>query len=130
MPGDMACHHYQILNDRPYPASFYRVPHGMGRTDVLCRIVSGIQTEQKRLFRDPSACVNGLPEKFGRMLLAVLAPFAQLAVNEITFPAKISHHWGIPVASLVSTGNAFLFGFRIITGRYIHVNGDKATGDF
>ena len=35
MPGDMACHHYQILNDRPYPASFYRVLHGMGRTDAL-----------------------------------------------------------------------------------------------
>ena len=35
MSGDMACYHHQILDDRAYPASFYRVLHGMVRTDPL-----------------------------------------------------------------------------------------------
>lgn len=35
MFGDMACHHHQILDDRAYTASFYRVPHGMAWADAL-----------------------------------------------------------------------------------------------
>ena len=35
MSGDMACYHHQILDDRAYPASFYRGLHGMVRTDTL-----------------------------------------------------------------------------------------------
>ena len=62
MPGDMACHHYQILNDRPYPASFYRVLHGMGRTDALVTNHTQDVIGRHRKFQYELICVE-LPRR-------------------------------------------------------------------
>lgn len=35
MSGDMACHHYQVLDDRAYPSSFYRMFHRVSRANAL-----------------------------------------------------------------------------------------------
>ena len=59
----------------------------------------------------PSAYGNGLLEKLGSMLLAALAPFAQLAVYEVAFPAGIGYDRGVPIASLVGAVAPFFLRF-------------------
>ena len=78
--------------------------------DVLDRIISGIKPEEQGLLRQLAAEVDGLLKELGRVLLAVLFPFAQFQVGKVPFAANIGKHGRIAVAAFVGSGHALLAG--------------------
>ena len=75
----------------PLEAFFHKQP------DVVGGIIAGIQTEQERLVCN----LPGKPQHFrkegGRVFLAVLLPFAQLAGKKVSFRPDIRKDRSIPV---------------------------------
>ena len=91
---------------------------------VLGGIISGIKPEEQGVIRQLAAEADGLLQKPGCALLAVLFPFAKFQVGKVSFAANMGKHGRIAVASFVGPGHALLAGLRIVERGDVHVYRD------